>query len=236
MEKYPEREALERHYKNLPREFAFSSKCSMTLPENLEGKRILDIDCRRGKGVVKLASLAGETGFVLGCDPSSALIEEVHEFLKRMRAERYGEPACEVQLLQGFSENLRACGIEDASFDITFANSNINVGFNRKCILQELARVLRGGGLLILDTVVAESKRDKDIYEKARLLGNVIQAAPYRDELAHELKDLGFCDLHYFEEAPLEIDEGYIDGCKVAIVETSECTCFTKTTVHATKY
>ena len=55
-------EALRAYYEQLPNEYGFASQCKMTLLGDLKGKRVLDIDCRRGKGVIKLSDYVGARG------------------------------------------------------------------------------------------------------------------------------------------------------------------------------
>lgn len=225
---------LREYYDNLPREFGFSSKCKMTLLGNLAGKRILDIDCRRGKGVVKLASMAGPQGSVVGVDPSCALIEEAWAFLEDSR-QRGRLVGCDVSFRVAFPENLAAARLEDATFDVVFANSSINIGYDTVRILHEICRVLVPGGLLVLDGVVAEGPRDAHVVAQARALGNVVQSAMSRADLERALVEAGFGRPEYHEESRIREDVGYLDFYKVPVVETNENAIFIKTTIHALK-
>lgn len=231
----PNLDALRSYYDKLPREFGFSSKCKMSILGDLHGKSILDVDCRRGKGVVKLADMAGLQGSVVGTDPSPALIDEAWAYLEESK--RRGKLAgnCNVQFLAAFPEDLAAVGLRDEGFDVVFSNSSINVGYDMALALREIHRVLAPGGLLVLDGVVAEEKRDAAVVEQARAIGNVVQAAPSRHALEALLADIGFDRIECFEESPVETNEGYLDDCKVPVAESDEAVAFIKTTVHATK-
>lgn len=229
-----ERAALEAYYENLPREFNFSSKCKMTLLGDLSGKRILDVNCRRGKGAVKLANMAGPAGEAVGTDPSTSFIEDARLFARQSR-ERGNLDHCSVRFLAAFPEDLAAAGLEGGVFDVVFANSSVNVGFDVARIFEEIGRTLRPGGLLVLDSVVAEGERNVHAVEQARAIGNVVQAAPGRHALEELLVNVGFERIEYFEESPVEANEGYLDDYKVPVAESSETVAFTKTTVHAIK-
>ena len=203
----PNLEALRSYYNKLPREFGFSSKCKMSILGDLHGKSILDVDCRRGKGVVKLADMAGPQGSVVGTDPSPALIDEAWAYLEESK--RRGKLAgnCNVQFLAAFPEDLAAVGLRDEGFDVVFSNSSINVGYDMALALREIHRVLAPGGLLVLDGVVAEEKRDAAVVEQARAIGNVVQAAPSRHALEALLADVRFDRIECFEESPIETNE-----------------------------
>lgn len=231
----PNLETLRSYYDKLPREFGFSSKCKMSILGDLHGKSILDVDCRRGKGVVKLADMAGPQGSVVGTDPSSALIDEAWAYLEESK--RRGKLAgnCNVQFLAAFPEDLAAAGLRDEGFDVVFSNSSINVGYDMALALREIHRVLAPGGLLVLDDVVAEEKRDAAVVEQARAIGNVVQSAMSRADLERLLADIGFGSPAYYEESCIREDVGYLDDYKVPVVETDEDATFTKTTVCAMK-
>ena len=51
------------------------TRCVMVLPDDLAGKRVLDIECRKGLGAFKIADRVGEGGFVVGTDSSVEKIE-----------------------------------------------------------------------------------------------------------------------------------------------------------------
>ena len=56
----------------------------MLLPrEELKGKKVLDICCRRGRGVYKLSSLVGNSGEVMGVDWSPSYVEEAKDGMSR---------------------------------------------------------------------------------------------------------------------------------------------------------
>lgn len=46
----------------------------LIIPENLEGKRVLDIGCGSGSLVFILSKLVGPTGYVVGMDISDKLV------------------------------------------------------------------------------------------------------------------------------------------------------------------
>lgn len=227
-------DALRAYYENLPREYDYSSKCKMVVPNDLLGKSVLDVNCRRGKGVVKLANLVGVTGRTVGTDSSAAFIQDAEAFADESAA-RSTFNRDEVRFVVAFPEDLASAGLEESSFDVVFANSSVNVGYDPVLILEEIHRVLRPGGLLVLDGVVAEGVRDKRVVDQSRAIGNVVQAAPSRSDLEECMRRIGFGSFAYFEESPLCANEGYRDDCKVPVVESNESIAFTKTTMHARK-
>lgn len=227
-------ESLRAYYDQLPNEFGFASQCKMTLLGDIKGKRVLDIDCRRGKGVIKLSDYVGAKGHVVGVDPSPEWIEIALSFMDdAWRKNGLLENNMEYRV--AFPEDLAAAGLADGSFDLVFANSSINVDYCPEAVFGEIFRVLRPGGVLVFDGVVAASARDEETVAQARALGNAIQAALSRDEFEDLLTRAGFERPEYYEESDVRANTGYLDGFEVPVAETEEDMRFVKTTARVYK-
>ena len=223
---------LAAHYADDKREFGFASKCSMAIPFDMKSMRVLDVECRRGKGVYKFSELVGPTGFVVGVDPSATWIREAQEHAEHAWR-KAGLPENNMEFFVGYPEHT-CCA--DASFDVVFANSSLNLAYDPEAALAEFARVLCDGRALVLDTVVADGSRDAQVVEAARKLGNAIQAAPARDWLAQTLCAAGFDELQIQEEGPIDPAEGFQEGAFVPVADSDEAIRFMKVVVLARKH
>lgn len=229
-----ERESLKAYYDKLPNEYGFASQCKMMLLGDIKGKRVLDIDCRRGKGVVKLSDYVGARGYVVGVDPNPEWIDLALSY-QEDAWRRNGLPQNNMDFRVAYPEDLAAAGLSDGSFDLVFANSSINVDYSPERILCEIFRVLRPGGVLVFDGVVAASARDEATVVRARALGNAVQAAPSREEFEDMVARAGFELPEYYEESQVRRETGYLDGFEVPVAETNENVAFIKTTARIYK-
>lgn len=225
---------LQEYYAQLPREFCFASKCKMSLLGDITGKYALDIDCRWGKGVIKLSDYVGQRGFVMGVDPYQDWIEIALSFMDESWR-RNGLLENNMDYRVAYGEDLSMAGIEDGFFDLVFTNSSINVDYSPEQVLREAYRVLRPGGLLIYDGVIAEEERDGGVVAEARALGNSIQAALSRKGFDGAVVEAGFDAPDYYEEHPVSPSAGYVDDCTVPVVETREDPSFIATTARIYK-
>jgi ubiquinone/menaquinone biosynthesis C-methylase UbiE len=104
----------------------------------LKGKRILDVGCGTGRGVVDFAR---EAEFAIGCDAS-------FDMLTVAAQKSTGNSRC--ALLASFAQQLP---FKDASFDIVTSLNFLHlfdVPTQRSCVA-EMKRVLKPGGILVLE-------------------------------------------------------------------------------------
>ena len=59
------------YYAALSPAAGFQGRCAMSIPADIEGKRVLDVCCRKGKGAFALADAVGPSGYVIGVDPDT---------------------------------------------------------------------------------------------------------------------------------------------------------------------
>lgn len=229
----PTPEELQRHYSTASSAQGFARKCRMNLPTGLEGMRILDIGCRRGKGVVKLAHLAGASGYVLGLDWISTHLEEAFEYVN----ERESDPraAASIEFCEGCPEALDAAGLDDASFDAAFVNSSMNLFLNVEQAFSELSRVLVPEGLLIVDGVFADEPRNPTVVQQARELDNSVQSALYLADFLALLLSQGFSVLSVQEGEVISPDAGFNDDTVVSCVNADESVLFRTHLIQATR-
>ena len=225
---------LAQYYGQAQFEYGFASLCKMTLPDNLVGKRVLDIGCRRGKGVFKLSARVGETGSVIGVEWASEHVQEARERCDRAWRDS-GLPESNMTFLQGYPEDLLGAGVAEQSCDVVFVNSVVNLALDPKQVFQQIFRVMKPGGLLICETVIADVPRTEDVVLRARALGNSIQAAPFKGSFEEMLAEIGYARPEYNDAHSVLPQQGYKANYTVEVAESSEDVSFTATVVHVRK-
>ena len=216
---------LAAYYENACWEFGYASLCHMALPANLSGKTVLDVGCRRGKGVFKLSERVGASGHAIGIDWVPDHIGQAVERADKAARET-GLPANNMEFHLAYPEDLMAAGVGNGTVDLAFINSILHLTYKPAETLAEIHRVLKPGGLLVLEVALANGPRDESVVEAARELGNSIQAAPCRadfeawlDELGYDVEvaeephsveaNMGFKRDHAFPTAPSTEDVGF---------------------------
>lgn len=183
-------EELRAYYDALPDTYGRDALCKMELPKELPSKTALDVGCRRGKGVYKIAEQVRSKGCAIG-------VEWRADMLERAKAgEEHAIAKCGYDKSNMLFYNVYPERLEDeldASIaDFAYVNCVINLFYDPVRALAQIHRVLKPGGLLVCDTVLATGPRDATVVKEARKLGNAVQAAPHRKDLMSWLMVAGF--------------------------------------------
>ncbi len=183
------------------------SRCVMLLPDNLEGKRVLDIGCRNGLGAFKIADRVGPKGSVVGTDPSEQRLERARAQASahHWAGERWGEY---LRFVRADGCALSEAGLEAEGFDVVVVNSVLNLEPDLGAALAQVARVLVPGGLLYHDAVLAEKPLGSETADTCRAAGNVFGCASTRGEFEDALRAAGFCAIAIEGLNALEPPEG----------------------------
>ena len=227
--------ALAKHYGGKQFEYGFASVCKMLLPrEELKGKKVLDICCRRGRGVYKLSSLVGDGGEVMGVDWSPSYVEEAKDGMSRAGRES-GLSRNNMEFRVAFPEDLIGAGIGSSVYDAIYVNNVITLFYDQEQAIREFGRVLKPGGLLILETIFADRPRTDSVVDEARSIGNSVQAARTEQENFAWLEAAGFEAPSVEESFEVEADRGYKAGHIVPKVAGDENVKFTAVSLYVRK-
>ncbi len=221
------------YYDGREAEWGFASMSRMTLP-GLKDMRVLDVCCRRGKGVYKISARVGEKGRAIGVDWSEDYIRDAKAGMERAWHDNHLK-ANNMEFHVACPEDLMAGGIGDNSVDAVYINNIMTLVYDTSKTLSEFFRVLKPGGLLICETVFSDKERDEATWAAARDLGNSIQAGRTQDEFFAQLADAGFAEPEIVDELPVDADTGFKFGRKVPVVPSTEDVKFTAVAINVRK-
>lgn len=214
----PSQAELKSFYSTKEFEYGFASVCKMLLPaSDLKGKRVLDIGSRRGRGVYKISSMVGNSGEAIGIDWSPSYVAESIDGINRAWHDS-GLSGNNMDFRLAYPEDLISAGIGSSTMDVVYVNNVMTLFYDQQQALREFARVLKPGGLLIMETIFADRDRDRSIVEAAREMGNSIQAALTEAQNLQWLEAAGFGEPEVKDEYEVAANRGYKAGETVEIV------------------
>lgn len=224
---------MEEYYANRAHEFGFASMSKMTLPP-LSGLRVLDVCCRRGKGVYKLSSKVGEDGYVIGTDWAPSYIADAKEGEEHAWRKNHLKKS-NMEFHVAYPEEQIKAGVGDCSVDAVYINNVMTLLYDPAKALAEFNRVLKPGGLLICETIFSDKPRDNEVVRQARKIGNSVQAGRTKEEFFAMLDAAGFAEPEIVDEYEVPADQGFKANRTVEVVETDEDVTFSAVALNVRK-
>lgn len=196
------------YYAALAPAAGFQGRCAMSIPTGIEGKRVLDVCCRKGKGAFALADAVGPSGFVVGVDPYA---DNIAAACAAAPKNHWAGSSWEhhLRFSPAIPESLSQACIEDASFDLVYINSVLNLAWSLPVALAEFARVLAPGGRLwVAQGVFAEDGSDAqgDIVGESSSI-DVFSQARSCASFERMCLEAGFSSVSFSSIAPLACED-----------------------------
>lgn len=179
--------------------------CGLTIPDCLEGLRVLDLGSGAGRDCYLLSQLVGAEGSVLGIDMTAEQLAVARRHLDWHR-ERFGYGQNNVEFREGDIQNLEAVGLGDADFDLIVSNCVVNLAADKRAVLSEAHRVLREGGEFYFSDVYCDRRIPQALVNDRELYGECLSGALYWNDFLNLARHAGFTDPRIVESRRLGID------------------------------
>lgn len=157
-----------------------------------EGEVVLDLGSGAGFDAFLASRKVGASGKVIGVDMTDEMLEKANENAKKGNYTN-------IEFRKGDIEDLP---VEDNFVDVVISNCVINLAPSKEKVFNEIYRVLKPGGrLMVSDTVLIkplpeELKKDKD------LLIGCVSGAILKQDYLDLLEKTGFSNITILKEVP----------------------------------
>jgi ubiquinone/menaquinone biosynthesis C-methylase UbiE len=164
-------------------------QCMLELVPARPGEHILDVGCGIGHSAVRLAQLVGPTGRVVGIDKSENVVREA-----RCRMAERSLP------LEYHVGNAQRLIFPEHSFDVCRTERVLMYIEQPQQVLDEMVRVLRPGGALILfefdyDGMVVDSPEQTLTRRIGRLIADSVPSGWIGRQAPRLLRERGLCEV-----------------------------------------
>jgi ubiquinone/menaquinone biosynthesis C-methylase UbiE len=160
-----------------------------------EGEVILDLGSGGGIDVFLAANKVGSKGRVIGVDMTEEMI-----YRARATAQDHGYENVEFRF--GEIEDLP---IEDDSVNVVISNCVINLSTDKKRVFQEVYRVLRSGGRLMISDIVTEGELPDEVRENFDAWAGCIAGALEKNQYLETIKGAGFKNVEIVSQSTYDI-------------------------------
>ena len=143
------------------------------------------------------------------------------EMLTRARENARKDDYENVEFRLGEIENLP---VADASVDVVISNCVINLSPDKKRVFNEVFRVLKPGGRLMVSDIVLLKPLPDAIRNSVEAYVGCIAGAALKDEYLEAIRSAGFRDVEIVGEAIVPVESILNDPTAQAIIESAAIT------------
>jgi len=167
------------------------------------GESIVDLGCGTGVECFIAAREVGARGRAVGVDMSDAML---HIALRSRPAVGDALGYDNTTFVKGYLESIP---LADGVADLVVSNCVVNLNHHKRKVFQEIFRILKPGGRLVISDVVAEVEPPLSIRADHQLIGECIGGAMVQEVLFGMLRDLGFVNTSIVKRFPYRTIQGH---------------------------
>lgn len=173
------------------------------IAELTEGQTVLDLGSGAGIDCFLASRQVGATGRVIGVDMTASMVARARE-----ASEKNG--ATNVDFRLGEIEHLP---VGDREVDVVISNCVVNLSPDKQAVYNDVFRVLRPGGRVVLSDIVATAEIPKSLRESAVAISGCVGNAEQVATIEQMLQRAGFdrVDVNISEEHATIVD-AWFDG------------------------
>jgi SAM-dependent methyltransferase len=168
------------------------------------GQTVLDLGSGAGRDVFQATEAVGPTGHVIGVDMTEAMLVKASANAATLGVNN-------VTFKKGLIE---ALPIEADSIDTVISNCVINLSTDKPAVFNEVFRVLKPGGQMVISDVVLARPLPQKVKDNPDLYCSCVGGALLRQEYLDIISNAGFTEMTILSEKP------YLN---LTVAEASEC-------------
>ena len=154
-----------------------------------------DLGSGKGYDVMKMATLAGENGYVWGVDVSESMMETGKSNAARLNLKN-------VEFIKSELENIR---LRDKTLDLVLSNCTINHSLKQEKVWEEIFRILKPGGHFVVSDIYAMEQVPEKFRNDPVAVSECWAGAVIKDVYFSNIRNAGFSAVEIIEEsAPYE--------------------------------
>lgn len=185
--------------------------CGLTIPNKLEGMKILDLGSGSGRDCFIASKLVGQEGQVVGVDMTDEQLNVANKHID-YHTEKFGYRYANVKFLKGNIEGLDQLNLEPESFDIIISNCVINLATDKSKVLKDAFDLLKPGGEMYFSDVYCDRRIPQTLQEDKVLWGECLSGALYWNDFHKAARNAGFTDPRTIESRPIYIENEELEA------------------------
>lgn len=161
-----------------------------------EGETLVDLGSGSGIECFMASAAVGEKGLVYGIDMTDEMLKLAGDSLPEV-AERLGYN--NVEFRKGFLEQIP---LDNDVADVVISNCVINLSPDKRMTYQEIFRILKPGGRLVVSDIVTDKAIPATLKNNIRYRGECLGGAMQQEELVAMMAAAGFSGIRFIKRFP----------------------------------
>jgi SAM-dependent methyltransferase len=179
--------------------------CGLTIPNQLEGLKVLDLGSGSGRDCYIASKLVGQKGKVIGVDMTDEQLDVANRHIK-FHTEKFGFSYPNVEFIKGNIDHLDLLDLEKGSFDLIISNCVINLAVDKNKVLKDAYALLKPGGEMFFSDVYSDRRIPENLRKDPVLWGECLSGALYWNDFLNYSKDANFTDPRVVESHPITVE------------------------------
>ncbi len=167
-----------------------------------KGETLVDLGSGSGIECFMASDAVGESGQVYGIDMTDEMLLLANGS-KAEVAERLGYD--NITFKKGF---LEAIPLDEGTADVVISNCVINLSPDKRMTYQEIFRVLKPGGRLVVSDIVTDTAIPARLKNNVRYRGECLGGAMQQEQLVAMMETAGFAAIRFIKRFPYRQVEG----------------------------
>ena len=169
------------------------------------GDVVLDLGSGAGRDAFIAARAVGAEGRVIGVDMTPQMLK-----LARSNAGTFGALTGleNVEFREGVIE---ALPVEDGAVDLVISNCVINLSPDKAQVFREVARVLKGGGRMVVSDIVLNAELPPEVKGDEALYAACVAGALRREDYLKAIADAGLTEIAILSEVTFDARGAAVD-------------------------
>ncbi len=161
-----------------------------------KGETLVDLGSGSGIECFMASASVGKSGKVYGIDMTDEMLRLAAESQEEV-AKRLGYK--NVEFRKGFLEQIP---LDDKSADVVISNCVINLSPDKRMTYQEIFRILKPGGRLVVSDIVTDTAIPATLKNNVRYRGECLGGAMQQEELVAMMQAAGFSRIRFIKRFP----------------------------------
>ncbi len=167
-----------------------------------KGETLVDLGSGGGIECFMASDSVGRSGRVVGIDMTDEMLQLAND-AKAEVADRLGYQ--NVEFKKGFLEQIP---LEDEQADVVISNCVINLSPDKRMTYQEIYRILKPGGRLVVSDIITDTAIPATIRNNVRYRGECLGGAMQQEELVAMMEAAEFTSIRFIKRFPYRQVEG----------------------------